>query len=157
MFGEYSAIYECRASDGTPLIVSCDFPFPAEWHELTVCYEGIGWELLDREIRHDPAGPDYVEARFRLPDGRTAIVLNCAYDSVGGELKPPSWNLFDTAGRALARRREMSQGPVFQVQIQVYGVSTISEEQLRTARKLLAEAAAHFRGRLAVPPTPGTP
>ncbi len=55
-FGEYSQVYEYEDAESRPVVVSCDFAFPGGWHELTVCYEAVGWELESRR-RDYPHGP----------------------------------------------------------------------------------------------------
>ncbi len=147
-FGEYSSIYEYQADDGTPIVISCDFPFPTGWHELSVCYEGIGWELLSRDVRHAPSGGSYAESHFRLPDGGRAAVFYSAFDSHGDAMEPPSQSLGDTLARAFSRRQTRSGTErVFQVQLLITSPvdHACSEARLDVAGQMLIAAEEHFR------------
>ena len=74
VFGKYSQIYEYQDTDKSHLLVSCDYPFSGEWHELAICYQGIGWQMTDRRVvpatdarKNENWG--YVEASFSGRDG----------------------------------------------------------------------------------------
>ena len=49
-FGEFSREWHYR-SDIVPATAAVDFPFRG-WHELTQCYQGLGWTLKDRVVRN---------------------------------------------------------------------------------------------------------
>jgi exosortase len=48
-FGAHSRTWRYQAENGLMAIVSFDYPFP-EWHDLRLCYKGIGW----REEKSEP-------------------------------------------------------------------------------------------------------
>ncbi len=50
IMGEYSVIFKYADRSGATSLVSCDFAYPGGWHELAVCYRGLGWELISRRI-----------------------------------------------------------------------------------------------------------
>jgi hypothetical protein len=64
-----------------------------EWHELTVCYEGRGWDITDRVIRtpqDDSSGWPYVVARMRNADGRCGLVVFSVFWGSGEPMAAPS-------------------------------------------------------------------
>ena len=84
-FGERSRQWTYRQGDSVA-VVSIDYPFP-EWHDLAVCYRGVGWTLGKRS---------------RLPDGTTAVqfplknseesgwLIYDMFDQNGAPYSPPS-------------------------------------------------------------------
>ena len=77
-FGHHSRQWTFRQGDLTA-IVSIDFPFP-EWHNLDVCYRGVGWK---------------VGAQSRLPDESTAMQHALRNDQQTGQL---IYDIFDQQG-----------------------------------------------------------
>jgi hypothetical protein len=64
-----------------------------EWHELTVCYEGRGWNISDRVIytpQDDSSGWPYVVARMRNADGRYGLVVFSVFWGSGEPMAAPS-------------------------------------------------------------------
>lgn len=64
-----------------------------EWHELTVCYEGRGWDISDRVIHTPPddsSGWPYVVARMRNPDGRHGLVVFSVFWGSGEPMAAPA-------------------------------------------------------------------
>jgi hypothetical protein len=64
-----------------------------EWHELTVCYEGRGWDISDRVIytpQDDSSGWPYVVARMRNADGRYGLVIFSVFWGSGEPMAAPS-------------------------------------------------------------------
>jgi hypothetical protein len=76
---------ECR--------VSVDYPFH-DWHELTVCYTGSGWEVIDRRAAKDEreggTGEPRVEAELSKPTGEYAWLLFGLFGPTGKYLEPAS-------------------------------------------------------------------
>lgn len=64
-----------------------------EWHELTVCYEGRGWDITDRVI-HTPQDDSsvwpYVVARMRNADGRYGLVVFSVFWGSGEPMAAPT-------------------------------------------------------------------
>ena len=77
-FGERSRQWTYRQGEAVA-VVSIDYPFP-EWHDLDVCYRGLGWTLGKRS---------------RLPDGTTAIQYPLINSEQSGWL---IYDLFDQCG-----------------------------------------------------------
>jgi hypothetical protein len=85
-FGEHSRSWTLHKG---PLAVtlSLDFVFP-EWHALTACYEGTGWEL-QWSSRLETGRPD-TEAFFAKPNGQHAYLLYNLMDAQGQDYASPS-------------------------------------------------------------------
>ena len=146
LFGQYSKVYEYRDADAHPVTVSCDFAFPGEWHELTVCYRMMGWKMVSRDIIELPdaqSGDPWpaVEARFQRPDGMHAAVLFCEFGDRGEPLHPPKKTLVERISNALSRRTaKENYGDVYQVQVLLVNSIPLGEESLSQGRLWLAEA-----------------
>lgn len=68
-------------------LVSIDYPFFG-WHDLTVCYRGSGWVLLDRRDL-DRAGGAYIEAELSKPTGEYGWLVFGLFDEAGEYSVPP--------------------------------------------------------------------
>ena len=99
-FGEFSKTwnYESPICD---VAVSLDFPF-TEWHELSYCYGGHGWQLRSRRTS-DAAGwttPEskisFVELVLSKPTGEHGYVLFSLLDNRGQTIPPPDPSLAST-------------------------------------------------------------
>ncbi len=77
-FGERSRQWTYRRGDQT-VVASVDYPFP-EWHDLDVCYRGLGWTA---------------DSRTRLPEQSTALQYTLHQDQQAGWL---IFDLFDQQG-----------------------------------------------------------
>jgi exosortase len=77
-FGERSRQWTYRRGDQT-VVASVDYPFP-EWHDLDVCYRGLGWTA---------------DSRTRLPEQFTALQYTLHQDQQAGWL---IFDLFDQQG-----------------------------------------------------------
>ncbi len=77
-FGERSRQWTYRRGDQT-VVASVDYPFP-EWHDLDVCYRGLGWTA---------------DSRTRLPEQSTALQYTLHQDQQAGRL---IFDLFDQQG-----------------------------------------------------------
>jgi exosortase/archaeosortase family protein len=88
-FGQYSKSWAYR-SPGQNAVVSLDYPF-ANWHELTECYYGQGWQLESSEnlSAQDLIGPaHYCEHTMKKAGSRFGYLLFCQFDSTGQLLTP---------------------------------------------------------------------
>ena len=89
LMGAYSRSYEYQDEQGTNYMVSCDFPYEGGWHELTVCYRGVGWELDEPDRRRPMASPRRRRVgadgsgAFRSPTASRAFLTVCAFDETG--------------------------------------------------------------------------
>jgi hypothetical protein len=74
---------ECR--------VSVDYPFHG-WHELTMCYTGNGWVVLNRRAAEDlqegGAGGEHIEAELSKPTGEFGWLLFGLFGRTGEYLVP---------------------------------------------------------------------
>jgi exosortase/archaeosortase family protein len=153
VFGNFSRIYQYQDRYGNIYLVSCDFPLEAGGHELTVCYEGIGWQMVRREVRPDPEKSQnplttwgYAEADFTMPDGSAAALAFCSFDEYGTRVTPPSYSLWDDFWRSLQRQSWANRSErTFQVQVWTTAAGTVHEEQKQLARDLLLGVRNRFR------------
>lgn len=145
IFGHHSRIYEYQNSNGVGLRVSCDFPFGPDWHDLTVCYRGIGWELRSLDVIPDSTNPqdpwNYVEAHFTKPDGSVGLLVYSVFDEDGVPRNPPTNSFFSDIWRSLEKKHRNSQtDKLFQIQVWTVGAGAIEDAQRDSARKLLLES-----------------
>jgi hypothetical protein len=155
MFGNFSRTFEYRDDRGTKYLVSCDFPLEPDGHELTVCYQGIGWNLTHRELRDtapqasasEPWG--YAEAQFSKPEGASAFLVFCAFDEYGGRITPRSLTLWEDILQTLTKQAYDNRTErTFQVQVWTTAVGEIDDQQKQTARELLLDARERFRAQI---------
>jgi exosortase len=152
MFGNFSRTYEYRDDHETQYLVSCDFPLEPDGHELTVCYQGIGWTMERRELREAKSAAGsaqpwgFAEAEFSRAEGERAFLVFCSFDEYGGCITPQSLTLWNDIRRTLVKQIYQTRSErTFQVQVWTTGVGEIDEEQKQTARELLLEARERFR------------
>ena len=103
---------------GTPrgaAIVSWDHPFIG-WHELTQCYQGRGWKVLDR-IRHDD---DVVELVLRNSSGEFAWVAFTLLDTQGAQLEAPTASVANLLANRLASEVQTLEWSDTTYQLQLY-------------------------------------
>jgi exosortase len=167
--GNHSRSHTFVDSRGNTYLVSCDFAYEGGWHELTLCYQGVGWTLEERTARtDDPTGGDSewprMEADFSKDvDGGKAFVTACAFNEVGSRLEIPTWSLWENIQSVLARKREIKSGELaFQIQVWITSNEPIDESQREAARLLLAETRERFRAIVvgdagSTPDAPGSP
>ena len=150
-FGNYSRIYEYKDSADNVYLVSCDFPFGPAWHDLTICYVGVGWTLTDisnlapSQESSEPAW-DYVEANFVKLDGNAALVDYSVFDETGRVLHPPARTLFGDIWHALEKQyQDTRTEKQFQIQVFTTASGNISPQQREISRRLLLVARQQFR------------
>ncbi|MEZ6146191.1 MAG: exosortase U [Planctomycetaceae bacterium] len=87
--GRSSRIWNYETSEFSS-VVSADFPFFG-WHELTRCYEGVGWQLQQRSVQSQPQdGWHVVEATFTNESGEHAYLVYGMLNHHGMMLAPPT-------------------------------------------------------------------
>jgi exosortase len=150
--GNHSRSHTFVDSRGNTYLVSCDFAYEGGWHELTICYQGVGWTLEDRSVRTDYRAADgsdwpLMEADFsKDTDGGKAFVAASAFNEVGSRLELPTWSIWENVQNTLTRKREMQSGQLaFQTQVWVASSKPIDDSQREAARVLLVEARERFR------------
>lgn len=150
-FGQYSKVFEYGGEAAPPALVSCDFAFPGGWHELTVCYKAVGWELQRRAVfdSQDEAGQPWrlVEAEFKKPNGQYGAIFFCEFGMGGEPLEPPAQSLKEGIANALRRRQSTKAdlGDVFQVQVMLSSPVEFSEARLAEGRAALEQVRERFR------------
>jgi hypothetical protein len=160
VFGQYSRLYEYHDDRGRPYLVSCDFPFGPNWHELTVCYLGTGWELQERRVDNIAAEAnaasdewDIVTADFRRSDGTAAQLVYCVFDASGQPVPPPTGTFWDDAWQTVqSRHRKNDSRILYQVQVWTTADETVLPAQRQAARALLLEARQHIRDQISNTP-----
>ena len=145
IMGQYSRIYEFRDGGGNDYLASCDFPF-STWHDLAVCYKGIGWIQQGGATVHKDADAgeeswDFVEADFTKPDGSAAHLVYSVFDEYGRPVTAPRHSILSDIQFALERqRRTMQAKRVFQIQVWTTAAGSVGERQREAARTLLLQA-----------------
>ncbi|WP_197526617.1 exosortase U [Botrimarina colliarenosi] len=148
-FGQHSVIYSYQDKKGQVFLVSCDFPFVGGWHDLSVCYRGIGWEMNERLI--DQAGSaegtpfDYAQMAMTKPDGRSALVTFCACQRDGTAIDAPAMTFKEGLLRAFSRRQAFADSrQCFQVQVLTERAEALSEADRSLSLEMLEEARRRF-------------
>lgn len=72
---------------GLPARLAISQPYN-EFHELTVCYEAIGWTLNDRRVVADYGDWNYVKATFQKESGEQATLLYSGITRSGRSINP---------------------------------------------------------------------
>lgn len=124
MFGDVSHTWKYRTPYG---IASCsvDFPFLG-WHDLRLCYQGIGWQLLKSEA-YSAADekPSRMHMTLQKSSGENGYVT---YGLVGPDLKPFSIPESNVESHSLMDRltfivKDASTAPPVTYQFQVMATS----------------------------------
>jgi len=148
--GNFSRTFEYHDVNGTTYMASFDFPYRGGWHELTVCYVGMGWELGERRVVRPAAAADSkswssLEAEFTRPSGDQGFLTASAFDEGGRPLELPTNSFWEDVWRRLTNG---GIGPApqvaFQVQVWVVSARPITDEQRATARNFLQLARQRF-------------
>ncbi len=86
--GENSLEFEFT-KQGLTAMISFDFPFAEEWHELSVCYRNSGWNISEREIisSTDQIDHAHVAAAMKQP-GMTGLLLFTCVEGTGNLIEP---------------------------------------------------------------------
>ncbi|MEM6798449.1 MAG: exosortase U [Planctomycetota bacterium] len=151
-FGEHSVIFTYEDAEvGASYRVSCDFPFPGGWHELAVCYQGIGWRLEDRFTKSSgdavaESPYKYSQLRMTKPDGSRALVSFCACLENGEAVAPPDYGFFPSLFNALTGQRQTvgTGRQSFQAQVLAVRPEGITDRDRRVSAELLDEARRRF-------------
>ncbi|MBV9124131.1 MAG: exosortase U [Planctomycetes bacterium] len=158
-FGNHSKVWRYQVPGGTA-VVSVDYPFHG-WHELTHCYQSIGWTVRERAVLRGKAGV-FVAASLRKPDGRPATLL-FGLDGQDGEALEvqPSGGLLAYLHNRLARfdapasevRRRLARSyRGYQVQVLLDMGAPLSPEGLDRAARLFDDVRTRVRARAKLGP-----
>lgn len=129
-FGAHSHVHQyVHNKTGLKALVSLDFPFYGEWHELCRCYRSAGWKQLSREVHRadvaDAQGCSYVTGSYTNPlSNSSAFLVFSLLDQSGAPVEPPE-SLVDIGPlwqRVLARLRRRQPSDIHRVcfQVQVF-------------------------------------
>ncbi|MEN1680504.1 MAG: exosortase U [Planctomycetota bacterium] len=141
-FGEHSIIYTYEKPDGEAFRVSIDFPYRGGWHELEVCYVGIGWQSLGRATV-GAKSDDYRICQLTLskPNGTEALVTFAACFPNGDPIEPVEQDLLARLTQSFLRRNQPNAGrQSYQIQVVAIRADTITEADRRVSVELLDEA-----------------
>ena len=114
IFGEYSKVWKFE-KDGQSAFFSLDYMFSEEWHELCVCYQSIGWELLYRDVSSFKKNPPFVAADFQKNEQEFGLLQYSFISDSGQHYNPPSTQSF----ASLVQRR-LKKGTHRNLQIQLW-------------------------------------
>ncbi len=129
---------------GNLIQVELDYVYDG-WHDLTVCYRGTGWDVLDR--KRQPASKDdgpgehgLMEAQLLRPVNLHGWLLWSMIDQNGQLVNPPRINLVGGLVDRLANRQWTLGGtrqgsralPTYQVQLLVQGNRPLNDEDKKT-------------------------
>ena len=148
--GRFSRTFEYRDENDTRYIVSCDFPYPDGWHELTTCYRGLGWKLDDRRVvdsesKLNANGWQTLEADFSKPDGSHGLLMASAFDDTGQAIELPTHSLIEDTFRAIRIGRQSADvRPTFQVQVWITAGRPVGRIERETAHDLLSYSRQRF-------------
>jgi exosortase len=164
-FGEFSRSWTYTNGQWT-VAVGVDYPFRG-WHELTGCYQNVGWVLESRVERpgdgQGGAGA-FVEATFDTPPGRHAVLCFGLDEADGQELEPrPSRSLLGYLGNRLnltprserkpggrrAASRYVSMPPSYQVQVTIETNSPLPPSGREEVRAVFNQVRQTLRRRVA--------
>lgn len=134
--------------------LSLDGPYDS-WHDLGVCYTGVGWRIEDRLTTDvGPEDDGLVACDLRLtqePIGHSQVLYVCV-DPSGEAVPPPSYygravaNFFERA-RTLMQDRPASKAGVVQLQLVDQRMVKIDDRDRAENKRLFDAAVEHlFRG-----------
>ena len=129
--GEFSRSWDYRMGPHR-VAASVDFPFQG-WHELTICYRGLGWKLQKRRIRRDER-VTFVEDTFTRASGEQGLLMYCLYDAEGRPVEIPDDPRLSNLARDLRRlafwredvRRDVKRRFSVGAQVQVFVTSAVA-------------------------------
>jgi exosortase/archaeosortase family protein len=150
ILGEYSRMYRYQDADGAQYVISCDFPFGPEWHDLRICYDGAGWKIGRTMLAWAPgvAGYDkwgYVQVQMDKPDGVAGLLTYSVFDERGSCLEPPHGSLVGDIWRSVQKQyNEKQPARFFQIQVFTTAPRAVGEKQAAKALDLLLAARAEL-------------
>jgi hypothetical protein len=164
-FGQYSRSWRYRMPRGNA-VVSVDYAFRG-WHELTQCYQGVGWTLRKRltqgSDQPNAAEGFLVAAAFDRATGRQGGLLFGLDTMEGTALEPrPAYSLLESLRNRLEifrtprgqlgerlRSRYVAMPLCYQVQLFIETPSPLSSSEWNEARAFFAQARQAVRRKIA--------
>jgi exosortase len=156
--GEFSRTYMYKDEGGRVYQVSCDFPFNGGWHELTVCYLSVGWDI-DHASRNlvpvkgtDGDNWSFVETNLSNRDGNQGFLAWTMFDDQGQPFSPPGADWSARIWERLVRRSLfLPSKQVFQIQVFTASPEKLTPAERETVHRLLTEARNRFRTLIVAP------
>lgn len=138
--GQQSDVWYYAAPSCNP-VVSFDQAFPG-WHELTRCYQNMGWELVPARTVVEPSEVEFqangrpwpfVRAEFQKPTGERGFLVFSLFDAFGEPLVPPDNSFFGSLMVRIANRlshrirANLFQSEAYQTQVFVTSYGKIDD------------------------------
>jgi exosortase len=150
-FGEHSLVWTYKRPEVAALI-SLDYPFP-QWHDLTWCYRGTGWQIDRQDVHYPPEVPGgYVEVKMSKPGFRHGYLLFCDFDRLGQPFRAREGGVQEPLFRheaTLTRLRDRlagrpapagdPSGAAYQFQLFVEGSAPLSADGMAWVRELFVQ------------------
>jgi exosortase len=104
IYGHFSHVWTISPPSAFACLASLDYPF-LSYHDLSVCYRGSGWEVVNQQLIDPPAGnapesgdqpPNQLSGRLyemdlhRPSGGASGYVVFGLIDQRGGVVEPPN-------------------------------------------------------------------
>lgn len=143
--------------DGLSACVAFDQAGFAHWHDLTVCYQALGWTMSSKSVLSSTAETDQwpvVVARIRKPDGSTAILLFSLFFDNGDPVDARGYDVARTAeegfkrllsGRFDRNRRTSQVASIRQCQVLVPYAETLTSDMENNIINLHLQSRESFR------------
>jgi exosortase len=150
IFGLHSDEWMCEASFGN-VLNSMDHMFDS-WHDLTVCYKSVGWQIEElREVTPTNGDSNWpaVYAEFVQSSGKHAHLCFSLFTLDGTPVLPTG----ETAGLGAGFRRRLKQAqlegqPVVQVQSLNESIVGLTEDKIQQLIDMHGDAREQLRGRV---------
>jgi exosortase len=152
-FGTQSAVWTFEGH-GVQANLSIDGWFPS-WHDLTFCYQGIGWKVQDAAnttLEENGKPTPHTSLNLYRNTPAYALVMFTCFDSDTTAIEPPALKgtLFRTLRDRLlslghlSKQDQIVNGPVFQIQVFAQSDKELHEDEI----KLLEQFLVHYRTQL---------
>lgn len=148
--GMASLIWEYQKGNRR-VFLSLDGPYDS-WHDLSICYKGVGWEIADRRTFKIGRGSSaWTGCDLRMsqsPIGRSQVLFVCIDPSGNGVDPPPyfgsAWEGFLMRARTAMEDRSASTEGVVQLQLLDQRLIKIPEADADANRELFSAASEHL-------------
>jgi hypothetical protein len=143
--------------DGMSAYVAFDQAGFMHWHDLTVCYEALGWRVASKQVVSNTAATErwpVVVAGLEKLDGTTAMLVFSLFFDNGDPVDARSYEVAATAGegfkRLLGARFEGTQrtskvASIRQSQVLVAHTGTLSSDEANSIINLHLQTRQSFR------------
>lgn len=142
LLAEHSVVWRYSDDRHREYLVSCDFPYVGGWHDLTVCYQGIGWQVNETKLSQlamDEAGNrvyDVASLDLSRPGGELLTVTYTGSLLDGTAIEAPAATLMSGLQRAFLRG-QIERRLSFQVQVYGERVADLTEADREGYQELL--------------------